>query len=61
MKNDERWRIIFAIPIVLAILQIFFFLVVIRQEPVGFSVSNDKDEDAKLLLKRVYKQGKLTD
>ena len=61
LKNDERWRIIFGIPLIIAILQSLCFLFLIKQEPVGFNISMDKDEEARKLLKRVYLQGKLSD
>ena len=61
MKNDERWRIIFAIPLVLAVLQCLCFLLLIKEEPVGYNISMDRDDEARKLLKKVYLQGKLSD
>lgn len=48
-------------PLVIAFLQCFFFLCVIRQEPVGYCVSMDRQDEARALLKKVYLKGKLTD
>jgi len=56
MKEDDvKWRIIFSIPIWLSIVQIVCYLCCIREEPVGFNISNGNDEGAKALLKKVYK------
>ena len=62
MRNDNiRWRIIFSIPLWIAVIQSLCWLFVIKQEPVGFNISNDNDEGALALLKRIYRQGKLSD
>ena len=46
---------------VIAALQSFCFLFLIKQEPVGYNVSNDNVDEARKLLKRVYMQEKLSD
>ena len=61
VDDDIKWRIIFSVPFWIAILQILCWLLFVRQEPIGFSISNGNDEAAKDLLRKVYKQGKLTD
>ena len=61
MKQDQRWRIIYAVPLLTATLQVLFFLFVIKEEPIGFCISMDRQEEARSLLKKVYLQGKLSD
>ena len=61
MAEDERWRIIYGVPALIAIIQISLFLLVIRQEPVAFSIAEGKEEEAKALLRRVYKSGGVED
>jgi len=61
VDDNIRWRIIFSVPFWVAILQILCWLLFVRQEPIGFNIANNNDEGAKDLLKRVYKQGELTD
>ena len=46
MKKDQRWRIIFALPCLIAIAQSACFLFIIRQEPVGYNIAKDNDEEA---------------
>ena len=55
VEDNVSWRIIFSIPLWLSILQILFYLCCIREEPVGFNISNGNEEGAKALLKKVYK------
>ena len=43
LADDERWRIIYGVPALIAIIQILLFLFVIKQEPVAFSIAENKE------------------
>ena len=56
MAEDEMWRIIYGAPALLAIAQILLFLLVFKHEPVAYNVALRNEEDAKALLRKVYKK-----
>lgn len=53
-SKDQNWRIVFAIPGMIATIQIVLYLAVVRWEPILYSISNDKEDDAKALIRKVY-------
>lgn len=53
-KDDNMWRIIFLMPCLIAVVQIVLFLTVFKQEPIGFCIANDREDEAKVLMKRIY-------
>ena len=55
MADDERWRIIYGVPALVAIIQILLFLLVVREEPVAFSIAAGREEEAKAFLRKIYK------
>ena len=61
MADDERWRIIYAVPALVAIVQILLFLLVLREEPVAFSIADGREEEAKALLRKIYKSSNVDD
>lgn len=61
MADDENWRVIFAMPAVIAIIQILLFLFVFKEEPVAFNIAEGKEAEAKALLKRIYKSKDVAD
>lgn len=62
---DQHWRAIFAVPIVFAVAQIGLYLTVCPYEPVNFSIAKGRDDEALLMLKKLYsvkpEQGKNDD
>ena len=56
MKDDNRWRLIYLMPAFIAITQILLFLIFFKEEPVAFSIAEGNEEEAKTLLKKVYKK-----
>ena len=54
--DDEMWRVIYAMPIAIAVIQILLFLTAFREEPVAYCVSLGKEDEAKKLMRRVYKE-----
>ena len=44
------------VPAFIAIAQILILLIFFRQEPIAFSISRGKEEEAKALLRKVYKK-----
>ena len=56
MVDDERWRIIYGVPAIVSVVQILLFLLVVRQEPVAFSIADGREEEAKALLRKIYKK-----
>jgi hypothetical protein len=53
-KTDQNWRIIFAIPGFIALAQIGLLLFFFREEPIIFSITMKKLEEAKALYKKIY-------
>lgn len=45
-SEDEMWRLTYAFPIVLALIQILLMLTIFRWEPIDFSIRAGKDENA---------------
>lgn len=45
-------------PIVFAVIQILLYLTVCQHEPINFSIVNGQENDAKQLIKKVYKINK---
>ena len=55
-STNETWRIIYALPCVIALAQIILFLFVFKQEPIRFCVANDREAEAKAFMRKVYKK-----
>ena len=47
LKDDERWRIIYMAPAMIAVIEIFFILVVYRLETIGFCIMKGQEEEGK--------------
>ena len=54
--NDEMWRLIYAMPIFIAIIQIVLFLFVFKEEPIAYSIGMERYDEAEKLMRRVYKR-----
>ena len=52
--GDEGWRIIFAMPSVIALTQMLLFLFIFKEEPIDFCIGNERLDEAKVLMKKVY-------
>ena len=48
------WKVVSAMPALFGLITIVLWSLVYTEEPVAFSISNDKNEEAKRLLSRVY-------
>ena len=46
------------VPCIIAATQIILFLTVFRQEPIGYCIANEKENEAKDFMKRIYKTPK---
>lgn len=53
-KADEMWRIVYACPLVLGVVQLCLFLFVYKEEPILFSISKKDDKQAVAMIKRVF-------
>lgn len=47
LKDDERWRIIYMAPAMIAVIEIFFILAVYRLETIGFCIMKGQEEEGK--------------
>ena len=56
LKNDEMWRVIWLAPALIAIIVILLTMTLIRQEPILFCVSENRDDEAIAHLKKVYRK-----
>ena len=54
--DDEMWRVIYAMPIFIAIVQILLFVFIYREEPIAYCISLGRDNEAKRLMHRLYKR-----
>ena len=54
--KDEMWRVIYAFPIFIGILQIVLFHFFFKQEPTVYCISMGRDDEAKTMMHRVYKK-----
>jgi hypothetical protein len=55
MATDNNWRVIFAIPGIVALVQIVMLLAFFRHEPLAFLISKKRLDEAKVLCKLVYR------
>lgn len=53
-KDDENWRIVYACPLVLGVIQLLLFLFVYKQEPILFSIGKNQDGEARKMVKRLF-------
>lgn len=56
--EDQMWRLSYAAPIVLSILQLTMLLTLFKYEPIDFSIQRDKDEQALKFIQLVLKPAK---
>ena len=54
LVDDQVWRVLLFAPAVIALINILAFVIYYRQEPVGYSLANGNDAEAKKMLRRVY-------
>lgn len=60
-KKDEFWRVIYGFPLIFCILEFFIFLCIIRVDSIVYSIKRGWTDDAKYLIKKVYKSGQDVD
>ena len=53
-KNDNFWRVIYLFPMLINCFMLASFMLFIRNESIMFCLSEDRDEDAKALIDKVY-------
>jgi len=46
-KKDEMWRVIWAFPALIGIIEILLTLFVMRQEPIAYCMMTGRDEEGK--------------
>lgn len=56
--DDEMWRLSYAAPIVLAILQLIMLFTLFKYEPIDFCIQREKDEQALKFMHLVFKPAK---
>ena len=54
--TTESWRIIYALPCIIALSQILLFVLVFKEEPIRYCVANDRETEAKAFMRKVYKK-----
>ena len=54
-KDDEMWRLVYACPIIIALLQISLFIFVYKTEPILFCIRNNDDKSAQQIMRLVFK------
>lgn len=52
--TDEMWKLVSAVPAMIGLLSIFLASAYFPEEPIGWALVNDREEEAKRLLSRVY-------
>lgn len=54
-KNDEMWRVIYLVPAFIGVFEIIFLLLVFKEEPITFCITNDREEEAIRHMSKVYR------
>jgi len=54
LKADGNWRIIYGFPYLCQFLTNLLFLTAFREDSIVFNIANGNDEDALLLIRKVY-------
>lgn len=54
-KNDEMWRVIFLVPAFIGVFEIILLLLVFKEEPITFCITNDREEEAIRHMCKVYR------
>lgn len=49
------WRVIFLVPAFIGVFEIILLLLVFREEPITFCITNDREEEAIRHMKKVYR------
>ena len=52
--SDQNWRVIFAVPILFAVVQIALYLLVCPYEPLNFSIAKGNEAEAIGLMRKIY-------
>ena len=60
-KDDQNWRIIFAVPILVAATQLILFTFFFKEEPIVYCIGANRVEEARRLMSKVYRKGALSD
>jgi len=55
MVDDELWRVTYAFPFIISIVQVLLLIFVYKYEPIDFSIVSGNDENALKQLKMIYK------
>ena len=53
-KKDEFWRVIYIFPMIINFIMLVSFTIFIRGDPIMFSISENRDEEALELIEKVY-------
>lgn len=61
MKADQKWHYVAAVSPLVSLIQLILLLIVVRQEPIQFCLSNGREEEAKTLLKQISRTTSSTD
>jgi hypothetical protein len=52
--NDQFWRLLYLIPVMINVIMLVNFIVFIREDSIMFSLSEDRDSEALKLINNVY-------
>ena len=53
-ENNETWRFVYACPVIIGLAQVILTAFVWKEEPILYAVSNNRDEEAKRLVAKVF-------
>ena len=52
--DDQMWRVLYAIPLILNFYMLFIFIVFIKEDSIMFNLSQDNDSKALVLIDKIY-------
>ena len=60
-QEDQLWRVIWLMPLVIGVVEILLVFVVFRQEPVGYCIMEGRDQEGRNHLARIYRKASVSD
>jgi hypothetical protein len=54
LANDEMWRFIYAVPVIVQIILLISFTFFFKEETIKFNIQSGNDEGAMATIKKVY-------
>lgn len=54
LAADQMWRVIFLMPAFISVVELILYMVLVKEEPITYSIMNYKDKQAKNMMSLIY-------